>query len=205
MSGCTHHVGPNPCPVCAAEAREAAKPKRIGYLDPPYIGMAKLKYGNHPDYAGEVDHRQLLADTAQYDGWILHCSVPSLPEILGYATDLGLEYRICAWMKTWATFRRNVPVAYAWEPILVHEARKPVVDPTRDVVMRDWYACRMAMQKGLIGAKPAELCQWLFCVVGAEPTDELVDVFPGSGSVTQAWRDWTGDYTAPATLFEEIS
>lgn len=178
---------------------------RIGYLDPPYIGMAKLKYGSHPDYAGEVDHYKLLESTAQYDGWVLHLSSPTLPEILGYATELKLEYRIMAWTKTWCTFRRNVPVAYAWEPILVHEARRPVVDPQRPVVMRDWYACRMAMRKGLTGAKPAELCHWLFCVLGAEPTDELIDVFPGSGAVTDAWKTWTGTWiTQPDTLFGGI-
>lgn len=29
---------------------------RIAYADPPYPGQARKHYGQHPDYAGEVDH-----------------------------------------------------------------------------------------------------------------------------------------------------
>ena len=41
---------------------------RIAYADPPYPGCAHL-YADHPDYAGEVDHADLLARlNAEYDG-----------------------------------------------------------------------------------------------------------------------------------------
>lgn len=47
---------------------------RIGYADPPYIGCAHL-YRDHPDYAGEVDHAQLIARLeAEFDGWVLHAA-----------------------------------------------------------------------------------------------------------------------------------
>lgn len=168
---------------------------RIAYADPPYPGQSKKHYGDHPDYAGEVDHLQLLKDLAEYDGWILHTSSVALPEVLGYASVLGLEFRVMAWVKPFAAFKRNVPVAFAWEPVLVHEVRKPVVSGR--LVMRDWIAEPMTMERGLVGAKPEAVCRWLFEVVGAEPGDELVDLFPGSGAVSRAWDGWRSEIRLP--------
>jgi hypothetical protein len=36
---------------------------RLAYADPPYPGRAHL-YADHPDYAGEVDHRELISRLA---------------------------------------------------------------------------------------------------------------------------------------------
>jgi hypothetical protein len=93
--------------------------------------------------------------------------------------------RVMAWVKPFAAFKRNVSVAYAWEPVLVKAVRKPVVSGR--VVMRDFISEPITMKRGLTGAKPEAVCRWAFEVVGAEPDDELVDLFPGSGAVTRAW------------------
>lgn len=162
---------------------------RIGYADPPYPGMAKRHYGNHPDYAGEVDHRALLSDLQTYDGWLLHTSSVALPEVLGYAAELALDYRIMAWVKPFAAFKPNVAVAYAWEPVLVHECRKPSVAAASGV-LRDWHAANITLRRGLAGAKPERLCWWAFDVLGCEPGDELCDLFPGTGAVGRAWESW---------------
>jgi len=162
---------------------------RIAYADPPYPGQSLKHYGTHPDYAGEVDHRDLLDKLGTYDGWILHTSSTALPEVLGYAA--GLEFRVMAWVKPFAAFKRNIPVAYAWEPVLVHPVRKPVVSGR--LVMRDWIAEPITMQRGLVGAKPEAVCRWLFEAVGAEARDELHDLFPGSGAVTRAWESWRSE------------
>jgi hypothetical protein len=34
-------------------------------------------------------------------------------------------------------------------------------------------------------------------MVGARPEDELVDLYPGTGAVTEAWRTWRGLFTLP--------
>jgi hypothetical protein len=70
---------------------------RVAYADPPYPGCAGL-YRDHPDYAGEVDHRDLLASLdADYDGWLLHTSSPALAEVLALCGYLGItDYRIMA-------------------------------------------------------------------------------------------------------------
>ena len=44
--------------------------------------------------------------------------------------------------------------------------------------------------------KPPQYAVWAFQQLGARPGDELVDLYPGSGAVSQAWRRYT---TAPST------
>jgi hypothetical protein len=74
--------------------------------------------------------------------------------------------------------------------VLVKEARKPVVRKETGIVYRDWLAESITMKRGLTGAKPEKVCRWLFEMVGAEPQDELDDMFPGTGAVTRAWERW---------------
>ena len=60
-----------------------ADPRRIAYADPPYPGMSRRYYGDHPDYAGEVDHERLIASlVSTSDTWALSTSAQSLPDVL---------------------------------------------------------------------------------------------------------------------------
>jgi hypothetical protein len=161
---------------------------KIGYADPPYPGCAHL-YKAHKDYAGEVDHAELLTRLQRdFDGWLLHTSSVALREI---APLIPPEARFMAWVKPFAAFKRNVPVAYAWEPVIVKPCRKPVVSGR--TVMRDWVSESITMKRGLTGAKPERVCHWAFEVLGMEPTDELTDLYPGTGAVTAAWESWKAD------------
>lgn len=165
---------------------------RIAYADPPYPGCAHL-YADHPDYDGEVDHLQLLIDLQEYDGWCLHTSSVALAELhrmTYHRPHLLNDTRLMAWVKPFVAFKKNVSVAYAWEPVLVKAARKPVVKP--GMTYRDWLAESITLKRGLTGAKPDAVCRWLFEVMGCEPEDELHDLFPGTGAVTQAWEAWAG-------------
>jgi hypothetical protein len=56
--------------------------------------------------------------------------------------------------------------------------------------MRDWLAESITLRRGTHGAKPEQVCRWLFEVAGLEPDDEFVDLFPGSGAITRAWEAW---------------
>ena len=163
---------------------------RIGYADPPYPGCAEL-YRDHPDYAGEVDHKSLLVSLqTQFDGWVLHTHVPGL-RLMERSGWLPHDVRICVWTKPFAAFKKNVSVAYAWEPVIVKACRKPVV--AGRAVMRDFIAEPITLKRGLTGAKPEKVCHWAFELVGAQPEDDLVDMFPGTGAVTQAWETWRSD------------
>lgn len=161
---------------------------RIAYADPPYPGCAHL-YADQPDYAGEVDHAELIERLdAEFDGWVLHTHTPAIPLI---APMVPAGVRWGAWVKTFAAFKKGVRPAYAWEPVIFKPARRMAEDYTCNrLVQRDWIACPITLRRGFVGAKPEAVCHWAFEVVGAERGDTLVDLFPGSGAVGRAWESW---------------
>lgn len=167
----------------------------IGYADPPYIGCAHL-YKDHPDFAGEVDHARLIEELEYaYDGWVLHASAtPHSMAILAPLVE-KTGARWCSWVKGFAAFKKNVSVAYAWEPVIIKPARKPVVSKRQ--VNRDWIQESITLKRGLTGAKPEKVCHWAFELVGAHPDDALHDMFPGSGAVSRSWKTWQGKFTLP--------
>jgi hypothetical protein len=161
---------------------------RFAYADPPYPGCAHL-YRAHPDYAGEVDHAELVARLVRDypDGWALSTSSPALWDVLPLCPRPP-ESRVCVWAKPFASFKPGVGVAYAWEPVIVYRGRRRTrEEPT----VRDWIAENITLQKGLTGAKPRAFCFWLFEVLGMQPGDEFHDLFPGTGGVMEAWREWS--------------
>lgn len=163
---------------------------RLAYADPPYIGCAGLY-----DEKREVDHAALVARLTEYDGWVLHASAANHSEDI----LVPLMSKACArkgiWVKQFAAFKRNVSVAYAWEPVYIKAARKPVV--SKRLVMRDWIMEPITMKRGLTGVKPEKVCHWAFELMGARPDDVLDDLFPGSGAVTRAWATWLGKFNLP--------
>ena len=172
---------------------------RIAYADPPYPGCAHL-YKDQPDYAGEVDHVALVARLeAEFDGWVLHTAATPVALALLAPLVVSTGARWMSWQKTFAAFKKNVSVAYAWEPVVVKAARKPVVS-TR-LVMRDWISGPITLRRGLTGTKPEYVCHWAFEMVGARPEDDLVDLFPGTGAVTKAWSTWRRKFDLPGDVF----
>jgi hypothetical protein len=156
---------------------------KLAYADPPYPGCAHL-YKGHPDYAGEVDHVELLYRLqGSYDGWALSTSSKALGDML-HITRQWNRVRVLIWVKN--------TVRYAWEPILVSSARRPGQH------LRDWLHCepdafqwRPKPDDHVLGAKPQPFCRWLFDWMGAEPGDELDDLFPGSGAVGRVWQEFS--------------
>jgi hypothetical protein len=167
---------------------------RVAYADPPYIGQAKRHYGNESTYAGEVDHealiRQLVAEFS--DGWALSCSSPSLRYLLPLCPD---DVRIGAWVKPFHAFKKGVRPAYAWEPVIYRGGRNvghpPPPKGGKATTPRDWVSANITLQKGLVGVKPPAVCAWIFDLLGMQAGDTLVDLFPGSGAVTEAWAVYT--------------
>jgi hypothetical protein len=153
-------------------------------------------YKDHPDYAGEVDHATLIDRLqSEYQGWVLHASATpnSIAQLAPLVEKTGARW--CSWVKGFAAFKRNVPVGYAWEPVIIKAARKPVV--SKRLVMRDWIQESITLKRGLTGAKPEAVCHWAFELVAAHPEDELDDIFPGTGAVAKAWETWRGKFTLP--------
>ena len=155
------------------------EPMRFAYADPPYVGCSS--YYDHPDSARwntPPAHIFLMSDMEQdYDGWALSCSAPSLAQLLPHAPA---GTRVGAWVKPFAAFKRNVRVAYTWEPVLFHR-----IAPRRDgePVGRDHLAEPITLRRGFTGAKPERFAEWLRVLLGYREGDELVDLFPGSGAI----------------------
>jgi hypothetical protein len=156
-------------------------PLRFAYADPPYVGQAKL-YPEHPDavrWDDPAEHIALMRQLdEEYDGWALSCSSPSLGTLLASA-PAGV--RVAAWVKPFAAFKRNVRVAYTWEPVIWRR-----IAPRRpdDPVGRDHVSVGITLRKGLTGTKPEPFAEWLLKLLGWQPGDELVDLFPGLGTIS---------------------
>lgn len=156
---------------------------KFAYADPPYIGQAKRHY-NCP----EVDHGQLLERLCDEfpDGWALSASSPSLRTILFLCPD---DVRIAAWCKSFCAFKRGVRPAYAWEPVIYRGGRNPVnghkakIPPKngKQCTPKDFIVEPITLKKGLVGAKPEKVCQWVLDLLGVQLGDEVVDLFPGTG------------------------
>jgi hypothetical protein len=174
---------------------------KFAYADPPYLGLAAKFYGHLHAEAADYDqletHQSLIRRLSDEfpDGWALSMTSGNLRDLLPHCPP---DVRIMAWVKPFASFKPNVRVAYAWEPVVVRGGRKRGrSEPT----VRDWVAANITLQRGLVGAKPHDFCCWLFEVLGAEPGDEFVDLFPGSGAVGDAWQAYCGR-PRDARLFE---
>ena len=125
---------------------------RIAYADPPYLGCGAKHYGDRHESAADWDsldtHRQLIDRlVAEYpDGWAMSLHSPSLRELLPLCPE---DVRVMAWVKPFAVFKKNVTVAYAWEPVIVRGGRKR---PTDMPTVRDWVSANITLKRGCPGA-----------------------------------------------------
>lgn len=163
---------------------------RFAYADPPYLGCAKL-YSDHPDHAkwDTVEaHADLIAQLEREypDGWLLSCTTGNLWDILPVCPRPP-RCRVGAWVKPFASFKPGVNPAYTWEPVIFAGGRKR---PRTELTVRDHHAANIALRRGLVGAKPESVAFWLFDLLGMLPDDELIDLFPGTGSIMRAWEMW---------------
>jgi hypothetical protein len=165
---------------------------RFAYADPPYLGCGALYAKHHPDalaWDSPDEHARLIQRLCdEYpDGWVMSLSVPSLRVLLPMCPP---DARVGAWVKPFAIFKPNVNPAYAWEPVIWRGGRKRGRDME---TVRDWCDCCITLRRGLTGAKPRRFCRWVFSLLNAKKGDALDDLFPGSGAVDAAWREWTGE------------
>lgn len=177
-----------------------ARPMAFAYADPPYPGMSRRHYGDHPEFAGEVDHGELIdrLETGWPDGWALSTSPRSLLDVARLLEARGLvwwrDYRTGIWTKP-APPSKARRAKSAWEPVIFRGGRpRPddaphLVDWVHAAQPRDWPDAGVGRQTGRVtGIKPADFSVWVFRTLGALPIDTLDDVYPGSGAVSEAWR-----------------
>ena len=156
---------------------------RFAYADPPYLGCGHLYAAHHSEWAEYDDpaaHQRLIDRLCSEwpDGWAMSASSPSLRTILPMCPE---DCRVMAWVKPFASFKPNVGLAYAWEPVILRGGRKR---ERHEPTTRDWAAVNITLRKGLAGAKPAGFVHWLLDALHAQPGDQVDDLFPGTGSVS---------------------
>lgn len=164
-----------------------ARALTFGYADPPYLDLSRKYYRHRASYAGEVDHEKLIADMTGmvrekvWAGWALSCSSKSLKQLLALCPDAT---DVCPWGKPIGV----PPVTYGrhttHEIVLVFGGRK-----RRPGVRTFLYAAPAKRGGDLPGRKPVAFAAWLFDLLGMQPGDQLVDLFPGSGVISRAWAE----------------
>lgn len=160
---------------------------RFAYADPPYPGQAKRWYGDHPDYAGEVDHAGLIARLGREypDGWALSTSAAALRQVLMLCPP---DIEIAVWHVTNASYQgRGNKLWRSWEAVLFRGGRQR--RDGAEIVRNVFTAGYPGNPPGgrLRGKKPAGFSRWVFALLGALPGDHLDDLFPGTGAVTAEW------------------
>lgn len=106
------------------------------------------------------------------------------------------EARVGAWTKPNGADPRTRGPHNLWEPVIYMPAR------LRRPGVRNWLSAKPARGGGtLMGRKPLAFCAWLFQLLGASPTDQLDDLFPGTGIVSRAW----GQFRASARAVGDTS
>lgn len=171
-------------PIAALDYQRAVAFVRLGFADPPYLRCCGLYDHFHPDGLcwDDLDtHAALLARlNADYDGWAYCMTSTSLAELLPLAPA---GTRVAAWVKPFAAFKRNVRIAYTWEPVLFRPGRDRSADGAP--VGRDHLAESITLRKGLTGAKPERFCRWVLDLLGHVDGDEFVDLYPGTGVMSR--------------------
>lgn len=153
---------------------------RLAYADPPYPGCAHL----YPEKT-EVDHVALIAKLSEYDGWALSTNEPALQYVLSICPS---NVRVLAWCKTDAApfFQHPYP---SWEPVICVPARgKSAPQKVAAHLATSKLSGSLVEERPFPGVKPPAFCEWVIRCMGAEPTDALDDLFPGTGSMTRAWE-----------------
>jgi hypothetical protein len=179
--------------IKAHPLRRYRDPMHLAYADPPYLHSAHRYARHHPNplpFNSLPTHRHLITLLTEYDAWALSLSSPSLPEILSLIPPPhSTRIRIAAWVKPFAPFRPNVPIAYTWEPVIFSPKPKP---PTRTPTdrttptIRDHLAESPTRKTTLPGAKPPRFNIWILSLLQYSPQhDTFTDLFPGTNSMHQ--------------------
>ena len=184
---------PGRTPRHVAGRRHHTTPLKLAYADPPYPGTAARYYKDHHDYAGEVDHQELIDRLIDDypDGWALSTSAEALPEILKMIYT-AVPPRVAAWFRGERPTKSYWPLQ-SWEPVIYYGGRPQLlsVDERRIDSLVHVARARRTDPRRIIGTKPAAFCYWMFALLGAQPGDAFDDLYPGSGGVGRAWEMFT--------------
>jgi hypothetical protein len=162
---------------------------KYAYADPPYLGQGR--HYDHPDSNdwNSLDrHQQLIQQLVDEfpDGWALSASSPSLRLLLPLCPP---DVRIAVWAKSFCAFKRGIRPCYAWEPVIYRGGRNKNHPPPekngKQTTPKDFIVEPITLKKGLVGAKPPKVCAWILDLLNVQAGDTVVDLFPGTGAMTE--------------------
>lgn len=171
---------------------------RFAIADPPYLGRADRWYGDgtghgrghgradyHPDamkWDSPRAHVSLLDDIQAFDGWAIAMHESSLSLYLSYAPE---DAHVGVWVRGNA-IPTGSRVRALWEPVLYR------IPPSRrgrgEGAGEDDVLSAGITHGGFVGRKPEAWTHWLLRLLGVrlDLGDEVSDLFPGSGAVSDA-------------------
>lgn len=165
------------------------------YADPPYLGCCSKYNHYHPDglcWDDANTHWLLIERLVREfpDGWALSAASSSLKTLLVACPD---DIRIGSWVKPFCAFKKGVRPCYAWEPVIYRGGRNPSnghshpppVKGGQQTTPKDFIAESITLRKGLTGAKPEKVCEWILDLLNVQVGDEVADLFPGTGIMTR--------------------
>ena len=157
------------------------EPRCFAYADPPYLGCSH--FYDHPE-AGMWDEKQthidlIAAMDEDFHGWAYSCNSKDL---LWLGPHLPEGVRIASWVKPFAAFKRNVPIAYTWEPVIF---RRALPRRESDPIGRDHLSEGITMKRGFTGAKPDKFNRWVLDLIAYQDGDTMHDFFPGTGGMSK--------------------
>ena len=179
---------------------------KLAIADPPYLGRAVRWYSkegcgdgyginqadNHPQ-AAIWDTPEAHADLAkqllnEYDGFAIALTVHSLSTYLSVIeTDSHNGIRVGAWIKP-----QSIPsgsrIKTSWEPVIfkIPKERRGYKAGKKC----DDHLIANPPRLGFYGAKPQEWTHWALDVLGYQQGDEVIDLFAGSGAVSEAIKSY---------------
>jgi hypothetical protein len=164
---------------------------KVAYADPPYVKCCAL-YGHFHGDDGrcwdDLETTLLLLDRLNRDypdGWAMSCK-GNLQELVVLGARAGPTARLSPWLKPFHSFKPNVNPSHGWEGVIWKATRKrDRYEPT----VKDFYVGNITLKKGLTGAKPYDFNRWILELLGCRPTDQVDDLFPGTGGMGVAIRN----------------
>lgn len=172
---------------------------KLAIADPPYLGRADRWYGtgrghaagrgradSHPD-AAEYDqvetHIELLQTLErEFDGWA-YAGSPDCLTMLLPVCEPGV--RVMVWHRGNA-IPSGARLRNTYEIVLIRTPAGRSAHGT-GLAVDDVLSAGINTRQRFTGAKPPAWTRWVLAALGHQPgVDEVTDLFPGSGAVTDA-------------------
>jgi hypothetical protein len=126
-------------------------------------------------------HRALLVDlAAEFDGWAIATTPDAVAAVY---PPIPIGCKVMVWRKANA-IPTGHRIGSTYECVIVYPPRGRRSSSGLGRQVPDVLTCN-APGDGFAGAKPRQWSRWVLDALGYDPdTDEVIDVFPGSGAVS---------------------